>query len=86
MTPRTETVVLSSILSDPPPTITGPVAESVIRSLRLRDPDYEATVAAGYVEPLEKFEARITPAPAPVPAGSVFTSPLEGRGIHGFLR
>jgi len=57
------------------------------------DPDYAATVAAGYDEPREAFEARITPAPVPVPAvsvvavpaGSVFTSPLEQRGFRRFL-
>lgn len=57
------------------------------------DPDYAATVAAGYDEPLDAFEARITPAPVPVPAvalavpvGSVFTSPLEQRGFRAFIR
>ena len=54
------------------------------------DPDYAATVAAGYDEPLAVFEARIAPAPAatpaPVPAGSVFTSPLNQRGFRAFIR
>ncbi|MGH3585034.1 MAG: hypothetical protein ACRDQ0_01820 [Pseudonocardia sp.] len=60
MTPRTETVVVSTLLSDPPPVITGVVAESLIRSLHLVDPDYQDTVAAGYVESLDEFEARIS--------------------------
>ncbi|MFJ3084650.1 hypothetical protein ACIPJG_33540 [Streptomyces halstedii] len=60
MTPRTETVVVSHLLSDPPPTITGPVATSILRSLHLVDPDYADTVASGYVESLEEFAARIS--------------------------
>ncbi|MFD5875649.1 hypothetical protein [Streptomyces sp. NPDC060322] len=60
MTPRTETVVVSTLLSDPPPVITGLVAESLIRSLHLGDPDYEDTVAAGYVESFEDFTIRIS--------------------------
>jgi len=56
------------------------------------DPDYADTETSGYLEPREAFEARITPAPVPVPAvvlavpaGSVFTSPLEQRGFRRFL-
>ncbi|WP_031095586.1 phiSA1p31-related protein [Streptomyces sp. NRRL S-15] len=50
------------------------------------DPDYEATVAAGYVETPTQFTARTSPAPVPVPAGSAFTSPLEDRGFRAFIR
>ncbi|MFD5137496.1 phiSA1p31-related protein [Streptomyces sp. NPDC058378] len=49
------------------------------------DPDYAETVAAGYVETPAQFSARTTPAPVPVLAGSVFTSPLEQRGFRRFL-
>ncbi|MDX3328844.1 hypothetical protein PV405_29990 [Streptomyces sp. ME02-6979-3A] len=58
MTPRTETVVVSTLLSDPPPpVVTGPVAESLVRALHLVDRprdvkaerDYADSVAAGYV-------------------------------------
>lgn len=59
MTPRTETVTVSHLLSDAPPLITGPIAQSLIRSLNL-DPDYKATVDAGYVESLEDFALRIS--------------------------
>lgn len=55
---RTEAVV-SALLSDPPPTITGPVAQSLVRALDL-DPGYADTVAAGYVESLDEFTLRIS--------------------------
>lgn len=55
MTPRTETVAVSHYLADTP-VITGAVAVSLIRSLRLDRPrdlkaerDYADSVAAGYV-------------------------------------
>jgi len=61
MTPRTETVAMSHLLcDDAPPVITGPVAESLIRSLRLIDPNYADTVDAGYVESLEAYTIRIS--------------------------
>ncbi|RPK56150.1 hypothetical protein EES43_24220 [Streptomyces sp. ADI96-02] len=60
MTPRTETVTVSHYLCDTPPVITGAVAESLVRSLRLVDPDYQDTVGAGYVETLEEFAIRIS--------------------------
>lgn len=60
MTPRTETVVVSSLLTDPPPVITGLVAESLIRSLHLVDPDYADTEASGYVESLADFTTLIS--------------------------
>ena len=60
MTPRTETVVVSTLLSDPPPVITGLVAHSIVRTLRLVDPDYQDTVDSGYVETLEEFAVRIS--------------------------
>lgn len=57
------------------------------------DPDYAASVAAGFVESPAAFAARITvpaaPAPAaslPVAAGQAFTSPLESRGFRAFLK
>ncbi|WP_097982861.1 hypothetical protein [Streptomyces sp. f150] len=55
MTPRTETVAVSHYLCDTP-VITGPVADTLVRSLRLDRPrnlkaerDYAASVDAGYV-------------------------------------
>ncbi|WP_329616407.1 hypothetical protein OG209_05500 [Streptomyces sp. NBC_01383] len=64
MTPRTETAVVSHLLSDPPPVITGLVATSIVRSLHLVDLDYQDTVDAGYVESLDEFAARISKAGA----------------------
>ncbi|WP_405461512.1 hypothetical protein OG786_29055 [Streptomyces sp. NBC_00101] len=58
MTPRTETVVVSTLLTNPPARITGPVATPLIRSLGL-DRDYEDTVAAGYVDTLDEYAARM---------------------------
>jgi hypothetical protein len=58
VTPRTETVVVSTLLTNPPARITGPVATALIRSLRL-DRDYEDTVAAEYTEPLDEYVARM---------------------------
>ena len=58
MTPRTVTVAMSHLLcDDAPPVITGPVAESLIRSLRLIDRprdlkaerDYADSEASGYI-------------------------------------
>ncbi|MFJ6487037.1 hypothetical protein [Streptomyces californicus] len=56
MTPRTETVAISHLLCDAPPVITGPVADTLVRSLRLDRPrdlkaerDYADSVTAGYV-------------------------------------
>ncbi|WP_406325869.1 hypothetical protein OG784_13055 [Streptomyces sp. NBC_01617] len=63
MTPRTETVVVSTLLSDPPPVITGPIATALVRSLDL-DPNYADSVACGFVETLEEFAARISKAGA----------------------
>lgn len=57
MTPRTETVVVSTLLSDPPPVITGPVATSIVRSLGL-DPNYADSHARGFVETLDEYAAR----------------------------
>ncbi|MFE0692841.1 hypothetical protein [Streptomyces sp. NPDC058869] len=55
MTPRTETVAVSHYLCDTP-VITGPVANTLVRSLHLDRPrdlkaerDYADSVAAGYV-------------------------------------
>ena len=58
---RTEAVV-SALLCDPPATITGPIAQSLVRSLDL-DPNYQATVAAGYVESLDEYTIRISRTP-----------------------
>ncbi|NEB42339.1 hypothetical protein [Streptomyces sp. SID14515] len=60
MTPRTETVTVSHLLCDAPPVITGEVANTLVRSLRLVDRDYQDTVDAGYVETLEEFAIRIS--------------------------
>ncbi|WP_405506468.1 hypothetical protein OG323_06480 [Streptomyces cyaneofuscatus] len=56
MTPRTETVAVSHYLCDTPPVITGSVATSIVRSLRLDRPrdlkaerDYADSVTSGYV-------------------------------------
>ncbi|MFI1525433.1 hypothetical protein [Streptomyces griseus] len=55
MTPRTETVAVAHYLVDTP-VITGPVADTLVRSLHLDRPrdlnaerDYRDSVAAGYV-------------------------------------
>lgn len=55
MTPRTETVAVSHYLCDTP-VITGPVADTLVRSLRLDRPrdlkaerDYAATEDEGYI-------------------------------------
>jgi len=61
MTPRTKAAV-SGLLCDPPTTITGPLAQSLVRALDLA-PDYEATVAAGYVESLDEYTLRISRTP-----------------------
>ncbi|MGW3825722.1 hypothetical protein ACWEAF_26300 [Streptomyces sp. NPDC005071] len=63
MTARTATVVVSTLLSDPPPVITGPVAQSIVRALNL-DPNYVDSLARGFVETLEEFAARIKKAGA----------------------
>ncbi|WP_030917484.1 hypothetical protein [Streptomyces sp. NRRL B-24720] len=57
MTPRTETVIVSTLLSDPPPVITGPVAQSIVRALGL-DPNYADSLARGFVETLDQFAVR----------------------------
>ncbi|MDQ0694295.1 hypothetical protein [Streptomyces sp. W4I9-2] len=57
MTPRTETVTVSHYLCDTPPVITGEVAGSIVRSLKLTDRrrdlkaerDYADSVTSGYV-------------------------------------
>lgn len=57
MTPRTETVAVSHLLcDDAPPLITGVVADTLVRSLRLDRPrdlnaerDYADSVTSGYV-------------------------------------
>ena len=57
------------------------------------DPNYAASVAAGFVESREAFSARIAPAPVvpipearvPLAAGRSFTTPLEHRGFRAFL-
>lgn len=59
MTPRTETVAVSHLLcDDAPPVITGPVANTLVRSLRLDRPrdlkaerDYADSKACGFVPP-----------------------------------
>ncbi|MER7806115.1 hypothetical protein [Streptomyces sp900116325] len=63
MTARTETVIVSTLLSDPPPVITGPVAQSIVRALDL-DPNYADSLARGFVETREEFAARIKTAGA----------------------
>lgn len=66
MTPRTETVAVSHYLCDTP-VITGPVADTLVRSLRLDRPrdlkaerDYQDTADTGYLETLEEFAIRIS--------------------------
>ncbi|MET4670750.1 hypothetical protein [Streptomyces sp. PvR018] len=57
MTPRTETVAVSHLLcDDAPPVITGAVADTLVRSLRLDRPrdlnaerNYADSVTSGYV-------------------------------------
>ncbi|MFE2850641.1 hypothetical protein ACFXJO_05835 [Streptomyces lavendulae] len=60
MTARPIETVTSVLLSDPPPAL---VAPALLRGLGLLprevDPDFAATVAAGYVESVEAFGARI---------------------------
>lgn len=70
MTPRTETVTVSHYLCDTP-VITGPVADTLVRSLHLdrtrdlkAERDYADSVAAGYVT----LPAGCSiPKPAPLP-------------------
>ncbi|MFD3999924.1 phiSA1p31-related protein [Streptomyces rubiginosohelvolus] len=52
------------------------------------DPNYAATVAAGYVESSAAFGVRITPATAPAPALTAHhlnPSPMEQTGFRRFL-
>lgn len=67
MTPRTETVAVSHLLCDDTPVITGPVADTLVRPLRLDRPrdlnaerDYQDTADTGYLETLEEFAIRIS--------------------------
>lgn len=77
MTPRTETVAVSHYLCDSP-VITGPVADTLVRSLRLDRPrdlkaerDYADTVTAGYVT----FPAGCSiPGPDPLPTADELNS------------
>lgn len=70
MTARTETVVLSQLLSDLPtaePRIQATIAAPLLRALdlvpRQPDPDFAATLAAGHVEDVDTWAARVlTPA------------------------
>lgn len=64
MTPRTDTVAASHLLCDHDQ-IPAPQRQQLdgafIRALGLRsnDPDFAATVAAGYVEPLDEWADRV---------------------------
>ncbi|WP_089117055.1 hypothetical protein [Streptomyces sp. SS07] len=91
MTPRTETVAVSHYLCDTP-VITGPVADTLVRSLHLDRPrdlnaerNYADSVAAGYVT----LPAGCSiPGPEPVPTAHELNSiwaelapnPLDGVG------
>lgn len=77
MTPRTETVAVSHYLCDTP-VITGPVANTLIRSLRLDRPrdlnaerDYADSVTSGYVTLPAGFSI---PGPEPVPTADELNS------------
>lgn len=51
------------------------------------DPDYAASVAAGFVESPAQFASRLpAKSPASVVAGATFTTPLESRGLRAFLK
>lgn len=81
MTPRTQTAVISSLLSDPPPVVTGPVAESLVRSLHLVDRprdlkverNYADSVASGYVSLPAGYSI-----PAPEPTADELNSRWAG--------
>lgn len=93
MTPRTETVTVSHYLCDTP-VITGEVADTLVRSLRLDRPrdlkaerDYAATEDEGYIN----LPAGCSiPKPDPVPTADELNSiwaelapsPLDGFGIR----
>ncbi|MEU0098184.1 hypothetical protein [Streptomyces sp. NPDC006267] len=90
MTPRTETVTVSHYLCDTPPLITGPVANTIIRSLRLDRPrdlkaerDYADTVTSGYVTlPADCSIPRPDPVPTADELNSIWAelapNPLDG--------
>ncbi|MFE9886816.1 hypothetical protein [Streptomyces scopuliridis] len=66
MTLHSETAVLSALLCDLPDAaaeVRAPIASSLIRSLGLTerpvDPDFQASVDAGYVEWPDEWAARV---------------------------
>lgn len=90
MTPRTETVAVSHLLCDAPPVITGAVAVSLVRSLRLDRPrdlkaerDYADTETEGYISLPAGYSIR---KPDPLPTADELNSiwaelapnPLDG--------
>lgn len=93
MTPRTETVAVSHLLcDDAPPVITGPVADTLVRSLKLTDRprdlkaerDYADSKARGFVPPHP--DGCSIPEPDPLPTAHELNSvwaelapnPLDG--------
>ncbi|MCX4605413.1 hypothetical protein OG402_33650 [Streptomyces anulatus] len=95
MTPRTETVAVSHYLCDSP-VITGPVADTLVRSLHLDRPrdlkaerDYADSVTSGYVT-LPAGCAIPGPAPTADELNSIWaelaTNPLDGcqSALRGF--
>ncbi|XCM28934.1 hypothetical protein ABXI76_05615 [Streptomyces parvus] len=95
MTPRTETVAVSHYLCDTP-VITGPVADTLVRSLHLDRPrdlkaerDYAATEDEGYITlPAGCSIPKPDPAPTADELNSIWAElaphPLDGVGR--FLR
>ncbi|CAH9419586.1 hypothetical protein SGL43_06641 [Streptomyces globisporus] len=91
MTPRTETVAVSHYLCDTP-VITGPVADTLVRSLRLDRPrdlkaerDYAATEDEGYITlPAGCSIPKPDPAPTADELNSIWAElaphPLDGFG------
>ncbi|MFF8297688.1 hypothetical protein ACF07M_20140 [Streptomyces globisporus] len=91
MTPRTETVTVSHYLCDTP-VITGPVADTLVRSLQLDRPrdlkaerDYADSVTSGYVTlPAGCSIPKPDPAPTAHELNSIWAelapSPLDGFG------
>ncbi|MEV7654585.1 phiSA1p31-related protein [Streptomyces anulatus] len=82
-------VPLPDVYRDHGPLITINPRPSAAQYRAAVDPDYAATVAAGYVESPAEFGARITPVvPAVVPqltAHHLNPSPMEQTGFRGFL-
>ncbi|WP_405944693.1 hypothetical protein [Streptomyces sp. NBC_00932] len=59
---RPETVILSNSLCDlasAPPEVRQQIGTGLVRALGLSDRDFEDTVAAGYVESVDDWAARI---------------------------